>query len=276
MRCPTCAAFVEDDATSCTSCGSEIDASPPPPLPENFEPPAEESPADAPAGPPGDGDRPAPRPSSDSSGVCDGCQNSFPPMQLSRIHGQRLCDDCADRQDRASGSHPAAASASGRQPSSGRQDQAVSKGPLVVVALVVVVLIGVAIYFTVIAPGPSGTQPAPTPSTVQAPAPAPAPATPVPTPVVQPPPIKRPEDITIQGTLQPFKRSASGDVAQIEFKDAVNDFTLVVTETDRYVAQDLTPGKRYRVSFRAIRSDTNTQSVKYSLDIQFEPVESGG
>lgn len=283
MRCSTCAAFVEDDATSCTSCGSEIDASSaPPPLPDEFEAPAAPS---TPSGSGGGGlpDTPTRRPDSGEAAICDGCQSSFPPMQLSRIHGRRLCDDCADRADRASGPHPAIgdggggdSSGSGRQPASGRHDKAVSKGPMALVAVLVLVLGAVAVYFTVIAPGANpGTGPATNSPAVDAPAPGPAPA-PLPRPVPLPAPIKRPENITITGTLQPFVRTPSGDVTQIEFKDAVNDHALLVINTDRYVAEDLTPGRRYRVSFRAIRSDSNRQTVKYSLDVKFEPIESGG
>jgi hypothetical protein len=245
-------------------------------------PPEFEAPADPAGGPPAgsdSGSAPSRRPSSASGdpGICDGCQNSFPPMQLSRIHGQRLCDDCADRADRSSssGSHQVPGSGSGRVPAaSGSQKQAVSKGPLVVVGAVAVALVGVAVYFTVIAPGAAGST---TPNTGAVSTPTPAPQ-----PVVAPPvapvptPIKRPEDITIQGTLQPFERTPNGDVPQIEFKDAINDKSLVVTGTDRYVAEDLTPGKRYNVSFRGIRSDSGHQVVKYSLDIEFEQVEGGG
>lgn len=276
MRCPTCAAFVEDDATSCTSCGSEIAVGAPPPLPPEFEAPADPGPS----GGSDSGSSPSRRPSSASGdpGICDGCQNTFPPMQLSRIHGQRLCDDCADRADRSSssGSHQVPGSGSGRVPSaSGSHKQSVSKGPLVVVGIVAVALIGVAVYFTVIAPGAAAGNGNSTAGVTPTAAPAPQPVVAPPVAPV-PTPIKRPEDITIQGTLQPFNRTPNGDVPRIEFKDLVNDKTLIVTGTDRYVAEDLTPGKRYNVSFRGIRSDTGTQEVKYSLDIEFEQVESGG
>lgn len=249
MRCPTCAAFVDDSATSCTSCGSEVAVAPPPLPPELAAAPPAEAPARRPESPSDPG----------AMRACDGCGNAFPSMELQRVHAQRLCAACADK-----------AEATPARPSSGRTPKApttatksVSRTPLVLMGAAVVVLASVAVYFTVLAPGAGGDPvPMPAPAPTAAPPPTPAPTT-----VALPPPVRQPTDLTFEGTLQPWEPDPDprklGAPRFLAFVDALSGRELRVSNLNKYEAADYTVGKRYRVSYRDVPSEDKVVEIKY-------------
>jgi hypothetical protein len=182
-------------------------------------------------------------------------------MELQRVHAQRLCASCADK-----------AEAQPTRPSSGKLPKAptaraatVSRTPLVLMGASVVILAGVAVYFTVLAPGAGG-DPSPAPT----PAPAGGEVSPPPDgapPVVPlPPPIRTATDLTFEGTLQPWEPDPAnrGNPKFLAFVDTLAGRELRITHVDKYIAGDCTVGNRYRVSYRDIPDDGKVVSTRYT------------
>jgi hypothetical protein len=284
MRCPDCAADIPNDSQFCPSCGKAVPANlAPPPKPPDAEaednpfknkekadaPPADEAPAEkAPGKAAGHADK----------AFCEFCQGVFPPGELEKVEGQKLCPGCRKRKESrkpsgrqkaaappdpsrkpegggppgepgaAKSSAPSTRVAQVREPLSGGRMAAFAAG-----GLLIVVILGVGLYFFVFAQEPgAGKSPGPgTPPPVKKEEPARKPDPPKPevkkADPVPPPKPRNYDSRWFIGVYEGQQASEDGSPATMVFESDGKEKALI--PASREVADHFVKGKRYKFKF---------------------------